>query len=209
MVQLDDDGVSEVLGFWFGDLAGPYDVDGAASKRWFERSDAFDDEVRRRFGARIEAALRGELESLAFTPRRRLALVLLLDQMTRNVFRDTPRMYAGDERSLRLAKEAIANDELKALSYVERTFVLMPLMHSEALEDQRESVRRWQGLLDELPANERQSPAGKLLESGVSFAQRHLEIVERFGRFPHRNAILGRECTPAEQEFLTKPGSSF
>lgn len=209
MTALDDARAEEILAFWFGDLNGPYAFDAAAAPRWFQKDDDFDEEIRRRFGPLVEAAQRGELDEDRPSPRRRLAHVILLDQMSRNAFRDTPRMYAGDRRSLRLAKEGIASGDHEKLRFIERTFLYMPLMHSEAEEDQRECVRRWRGLISALPDDMKQGALGKLLENGLRYAQRHEEIIVRFGRFPHRNEILGRETTPAEREFLKEEGSSF
>lgn len=209
MTTLDDDSAEEILGFWLGDLAGPYDFDEKAAPRWFLKDPAFDDEVRRRFGALLEDAERGQLEEGSASARQRLAHIILLDQFSRNAYRDSARMYAGDAIALGLVKDALAGDVEPALGVVERMFLYMPLMHSEVLADQRECVRRFGELSAALPDDVREAPLGKMISQALHFAKLHEDIVERFGRFPHRNALLGRDSTSEEREFLTQPGSSF
>jgi uncharacterized protein (DUF924 family) len=191
----------EVLSFWLGE-------DGAAplanAKRWFAKDAAFDEEVRARFGEAIDAAVRGELASWRETPRGRLALVVLLDQLSRNAFRDTPRSFAQDPLALEIAEESMAAGDAAALSPIQRAFLAMPLMHAEDRARQRRCVE----IFTELHAGASGELAG-YFENALDFAKRHAAIVERFGRFPHRNAILSRESTPEEREFLAKPGSSF
>jgi uncharacterized protein (DUF924 family) len=174
--------IDEVISFWFADPA-----------RWWRKDPSFDEEIRARFAALHAALERDELEDWKRTPRGTLAYVIVLDQFSRNMFRDTPRMFASDARARAAVHEAIARCDDVALSSVERGFLYMPLMHSEKLAEQEQSVALY-GALD----------TGQL-----SFARQHRDIVERFGRFPHRNAILGRASTPEELAFLEQPGSSF
>ncbi|MCC7536395.1 MAG: DUF924 domain-containing protein [Deltaproteobacteria bacterium] len=173
-----------VLEFWFG-------LDPA---RWWKKDPAFDAEVRSRFADLHAAVERGEHEGWRATPRGALAYVIALDQLSRNMFRGEARSFASDARALEAARDAVAQGFDAALPPTERPFLYMPLMHSESLEDQERCVALFRALGS---------------EGQLRFAEQHRDIVARFGRFPHRNAILGRDSTPAELEFLTQPGSSF
>ena len=186
-----------LLDFWFGT---PTDPDhGQARKIWFAKDDAFDAEVRRRFGTTIEQALRGELEAWAGDARSALAQIVVLDQLTRNAFRNTPRAFAGDARALAAASRMVGERFDEALPSVMRVFVYLPFEHAEGLAMQDESVRLFTRLASDDPGQ----------QSGLDSAQRHRAIIERFGRYPHRNAILGRQSTAEEIAFLQQPGSSF
>lgn len=191
----------DVLQFWFG---APGDPPLRNAERWYAKSDEFDAECARRFGPSIEAAVRGELDEWRKTPRGRLALVILLDQLSRNVFRGTPRSFAQDPLARDLAVEAMAAGDERVLSLVERSFLYMPLMHAEDVGLQHRCVAAFGRLVDEAPPELR-----SYFERGLDFAKRHEEIVERFGRFPHRNQILGRASSREEETFLTQPNSSF
>jgi uncharacterized protein (DUF924 family) len=174
----------EVLKFWFGP------GDGGHREAWFTRDEEFDRTVTNRFLEGYEEASRGEYDGWREDARGSLALVVLLDQFPRNMFRGDPRSYATDAKALQTAKLAIERAFDRELPPLERAFLYMPFMHSEDLEDQRRSVelfRRLSGVDDMDPAR---------------YAVAHMEIVERFGRFPHRNAVLDRETTPEEAEFL-------
>jgi uncharacterized protein (DUF924 family) len=184
-----------VLAYWLGDPPAP-------QKKWFSRSDAVDDEIRARFGETLEAAARGELDAWASTPRGRVALVIVLDQLSRNAFRGSARSFAQDARAAALALEAIASGEDHALGAVERHFLYMPLMHAEDRVHQETGV----GVFDRLASDET-APAA--ISGAVKYARMHRDIVARFGRFPHRNALLGRASTQEEIAFLKEPGSSF
>ena len=184
--------VEAIHEFWFGPRPGP------ARAEWFRKDAAFDAEIRRRFGALHGQAGRHELERWRAEPRSMLALVLLLDQFSRNLFRDDPRAFANDRHALECAREAVARGDDRAMLPVERQFLYLPFEHSEALEDQRRGVE----LMRQLDGFEE--------TRGVSeWAVKHQVIIERFGRFPHRNACLGRASTPEEVEFLKQPGSGF
>jgi uncharacterized protein (DUF924 family) len=186
-----------VLDFWFGRADDAQH--GEPRKQWFEKNDAFDAQIRERFGGLIERALLGELAPWAATPHGALAQILVLDQFTRNAFRGSARAFAGDARALAAARALVASGGDLILSGVQRQFVYLPFEHAEDLAAQREALR----LFAEL---ERDAPVvGDL----VSWAQRHLDIIARFGRFPHRNAALGRASTAEEIEFLKQPASGF
>lgn len=183
--------VEDVLGFWFdGDRARP---------EWFRKDAAFDAQVRERFGATIAAALAGELDAWSASPRGALARIIVLDQLTRNAFRDTPRAFAGDAQALAAARTLVGRGEDRALRPIERQFAYLPFEHAEDLASQAEALRLFGALAAEAP------DLGEL----VGWAQRHHDVIARFGRFPHRNAVLGRESTAEEIEFLRQPGSSF
>jgi uncharacterized protein (DUF924 family) len=182
----------KILEFWFGsaDLMHPVEYRDA----WFGKNDEFDAEIRRHFADDVEFALRGELDGMGATASGALALLLLLDQFPRNLFRGTAKAFEGDERARRIAKAAIARGFEAAMSQRHRVFLYLPFEHSEELRDQERSVILFATLDD---------------PRGYDYAVRHRDIVARFGRFPHRNAALGRPSTEEEIEFLKTPGSSF
>ncbi len=184
-----------ILEFWFG-RPGTAEY-GTARDFWFRKDPAFDAELRARFGQAIETALAGGFAEWS-SPRGALAQILLLDQFTRNCFRETPRAFAGDSLALRLAEEAIARGDDRALASAERWFMYMPFVHAESPAAQERSVALFRRLRDETG-----------LADPLPWAERHAEVVRRFGRFPHRNAILDRTSTPEEIAFLTTPGSRF
>jgi len=195
---------SRVLSFWFGDL----DAHGCASpevqERWWKKDPAFDAEIRERFSELYREVMAGEHEDWLAEPKSWLAYVIVLDQLGRNMHRDTAGMYAGDERALRAVEEGLEAGHDAELGLHERCFAYMPLMHAEDREAQRRCVKLFEALRDDAPVAKREGFA-----KNVEFAERHAEIVERFGRFPHRNEVLGRETTEEEARFLEQPGSSF
>ncbi|AMM14414.1 hypothetical protein AX768_10180 [Burkholderia sp. PAMC 28687] len=192
MSTLDPD-AQAVLDAWFGTPDSP--EFGHARRQWFKKSPAFDASLRERFGQMLESALRGELASWQATPPGALALIVMLDQFTRNCFRGTPRAFSGDMMALKLARELVDTGKERSLpTPCHRMFVAMPFEHDENLESQREAVRLHQILFDET--------RDKDIESGLKYAILHAEVIEKFGRFPHRNAILGRESTAEELEWL-------
>lgn len=196
-----DPQANEVLAFWFGEPASAERE--TFRKLWFEKSDAADREIADRFGALIERALRGELADWSNEPESALAQIVLLDQFTRNVFRDTPRAFAGDARALAAASAMVGQRQDEALPALQRSFVYMPFEHAEGLGAQDEAVRLFTRLLESTP----QASPG--LRSMLDYAEKHRAVIRRFGRFPHRNAILGRHSTPDEIAFLEQPGSRF
>ena len=187
----------DVLDFWFGDPTSS--THGSNRVEWFRKDPAFDASIRARFGALIERGLRGELEAWAATPLGALAQVIVLDQFTRNVFRGTPRAFAGDARALNAARAMVGSRQDEELPPFQRAFVYLPFEHAEGIDMQHEAVRLYTRLVALDPAQ-----AG-----GLDYAERHRDIIERFGRFPHRNDILGRQSTAEEIEFLKTPGSGF
>jgi uncharacterized protein (DUF924 family) len=193
-----------VLEFWFGRLEGPLDFPAEKSALWFRKSDETDSLIRGQFQLMWQRALEGAYDSWSKTPHGRLALILLLDQFSRNMFRGTPRAFEGDSSALELAREGVQKKEDRNLHTVERVFFYMPFEHSEDLEMQKESVRLFTELL-ESTHDQLKRPVREFLR----YAQAHHDIIKRFGRFPHRNLILGRESTAEELEFLKQPGSSF
>jgi len=190
------DRLAAVLAFWFGpDQPRPQIMRAA----WFEKNPAFDEAIRQGFLGDHERAARGEYDAWAATPDGVLGLCILLDQFPRNMFRGEARAFATDAKILGIACRAVEAGLDREMPPVERCFLYLPFEHSESLADQERSVALFSGLPAEHPETAR----------GIDYARRHLEIVRRFGRFPHRNAALGRPSTPEEAEFLTQPGSSF
>jgi uncharacterized protein (DUF924 family) len=187
----------QVLEFWFGT---PQQADTEPMRAlWFAKDPAFDREIAERFGPLIERALRDELPDWAWEPGPALARVLLLDQFTRNAFRDTPRAFAGDALALRAARSMIEQGQDQQLRPLQRSFVYLPFEHAEGLAEQDEALRLFGALAEAAPG----------LAGNLEWAEKHRAIIARFGRFPHRNAILGRPSTPEELAFLQQPGSRF
>jgi uncharacterized protein (DUF924 family) len=172
---------AQVLDFWFG-------VD---PKKWYSKDDAFDAAIRERFLPTYEAAVAGQLADWEATPESALALVIVFDQFSRNMFRGSPRTFAADALALEVAKRAVAQGFDRKLELPRRNFFYLPFMHSEHLADQQDCV-----------ALSRQNSDENTLE----YAELHADIIRRFARFPHRNAILGRTTTPEEQTFLDAGG---
>jgi uncharacterized protein (DUF924 family) len=184
----------DVLDFWFGSDA----ARGKARPEWFRKDEKFDSEIRRRFAAPHASAALGEREAWRAEPRSMLALVVVLDQFSRNLHRSDARAFSQDDHALACAREALARGDDATLMPVERQFLYMPFEHSEDLADQDRAVDLMRSL--EVFAETR---------GLVEWAERHRAVIRRFGRFPHRNAALGRASTPAEAAFLKEPGSSF
>jgi uncharacterized protein (DUF924 family) len=184
-----------ILDFWFGGEL--------PRKEWFQKSESFDREIAQRFGAQIEQALEGGLHAWdAEGPQAALARIVVLDQFCRNVYRDTPLAFAGDHQALAAALDMLDAGEDQKLAPFQRAFVYLPLEHAEDLAMQQRAV----ALFTQLAAAE---PANQGLAGMLDYAERHRDVIERFGRFPHRNAILQRASTAAEVEFLKQPGSKF
>ncbi|WP_110669829.1 DUF924 family protein [Salinicola halophilus] len=176
---------ADVLAFWFEELA---------PKQWFKKDPALDRTIAERFGDTLAAAGRGECQAWRIGAEGRVAEILVLDQFSRNVYRDTPAAFAQDPLALSLAKALIDRGGDARLPTPRRVFAYMPFMHSETLADHDRALELF---------------AQPGMEKELRYEQRHREILERFGRYPHRNAIIDRESTPAEVEFLRQPGSSF
>ncbi len=186
----------EILDFWFGREG--EEGYGEFREAWFIKDSEFDREVRDRFEGAYEEAAAGKLDHWKDEAWSCLALIILLDQFPRNMFRGDPKTYAADYKALEAARHAVEHAYDRELPPYGRLFVYLPFEHSEDLVDQRSSVELFRELSAEMGS-----------EDLLGYAVRHLEIIERFGRFPHRNEILGRATTPEEAEFLRGPNSSF
>jgi len=183
-------GPDEVWYFWFEALS---------SKQWWQKDEALDQLITLRFTELYRQARSGELYSWRESVRGRLSEIILLDQFSRNMFRDQPQAFAQDAQCLTLAQEAIRVGADQAVTEVQRPFFYLPFMHSESMVIQDVSVQLYEQLVADSDGR----------QNNVDFALRHRVIIERFGRFPHRNTQLGRASTDAEVEFLKRPGSSF
>ncbi len=181
---------SEILDFWFGTDPSEHRT------RWFEKVPEFDTRCGR-FSAAIRAARAGHLDLWADTPRGALALIILLDQLPRNVFRGSAEAFASDAHAREIARRTVAAGFDTSLTPIERMFVWLPFEHSETIDDQNCSVRLFETL------------AGELGADTIGYAHRHRDVIQRFGRFPHRNAVLGRVNTPEESEYLAQSGAGF
>lgn len=200
---------AEVLEFWFG-AAPPTDLAGLSmTGKWFAKSDAFDNLVRERFGVVIEAALKGKLDEWAKEPFGWLALLVVLDQFTRNVYRGRPESFAGDAAALHWAEYGASQGWDRALPLMTRPFTYLPLEHAEDLRRQDRSVAAFEALLAEAIRSGVPEEMLELFRSYLDFAERHRDVIRSFGRFPHRNAILNRISTDAELEYLAQPGAGF
>lgn len=175
----------EVLAFWFDEIS---------PEQWFKKDKNFDAMLTKRAGTTVGKALNGQIDNWAETANGATALVIVLDQFTRNIFRDTPQAFSGDEIALVVSLKSINSDWFGELPSMHNHFLLMPMMHSEDILIQEKSLPLFEMHTNELTHE---------------YAVKHRDIVAKFGRFPHRNAILGRPSTPEELEFLAQPGSSF
>jgi uncharacterized protein (DUF924 family) len=193
-----------VLGFWFGDDLDSPDVVAARCRLWFERDSPFDELIRARFDGLPSRALRGLLDSWQQEARSCLALVLVLDQFPRNLYRGTAQSFAYDPLAYRVSVAALERGFDPELAPLEATFLYLPLEHAEDGESQERCVSLFRNLLDRSPAELRPQ-----FESFLSYAIRHQEVINRFGRFPHRNAVLGRPSTSEELSYLESGGDTF
>jgi uncharacterized protein (DUF924 family) len=186
--------VQEVLDFWFGLPATE-----VALPQWFRKDPAFDAQIAQRFGPTLAQALVGGLDAWQNTPASTVALVVVLDQFTRNTRRNTPGAFAGDAKALRIAQAMVARGDDRQLDCWQRSFVYLPFEHAEDLAAQAQAMKLFADLALEHPTTADQH----------RWAVKHAEIIEQFGRYPHRNLVLGRVSTPQELLFLAQPGSSF
>jgi len=186
---------AEVLTFWFA---------GDAEAHWYQRNDAFDASIRARFGETLEAALRGDLDDWADTADGWLALLIVRDQFSRNLYRNDARAWSGDPATQVLALDGIARGDDQRLTSQQRVFAYMPLEHAESAVLQQHCVHLFERLLDSQPEAEHAR-----FQNYLDYARRHCEVIVRFGRFPHRNAVLGRADTPEEKAYLATPGAGF
>jgi uncharacterized protein (DUF924 family) len=175
----------KILQFWFEECK---------PEQWFTKDDDFDATLQTRFAPQVEKALAGQLDAWAEVPEGNLALILLLDQMTRNIYRDTPKAFAGDDMALAFCLKGVERGDLEGFDIPRRQFLLMPMMHAEDLDIQMKSMPLFKKYTQ---------------EQSYDYAVKHMEIIKRFGHFPHRNEILGRPLSDEEREFLKGPDSSF
>ncbi|ABW30379.1 DUF924 family protein [Acaryochloris marina] len=190
--------------FWFGTDQDDLDVIRQRSKLWWSKNPDVDTEIKARFSSYLAKATNGELEGWKQTPLGTLALILLTDQFSRNMYRDTAEAFAYDEIARKLCKQGLKDRTDQSLRPIQRVFFYMPLEHSESLADQEHCIQLFQRLAAESKPHLKDG-----FEQYIDFAVRHRNIIDQFGRFPHRNALLNRVSTPAEIEFLKTPGSSF
>lgn len=176
-----------ILDFWFVQTQ---------PKQWFDKNDDFDALITKNFSAAYESAVKGAFDTWTQTAEGALALIILLDQMPRNMFRGTPKAFASDDKALTLAKNAVSKGFDKSFPAQKRRFFYLPYEHSEDLSDQKRCVDLFEAIKEED-------------QMGYDYALRHLEVIQNYGRFPHRNQILGRDNTPKEQEYLARPDAGF
>lgn len=185
----------DVLDFWF---------DPARAAHWFAKDAAFDEQIRQRFAVATDDAAHGHFDTWAGNPADWLALLIVLDQFPRNLHRGDARAWAADVKAQRIALTGLADGFDQALPPLQRVFAYLPLEHAEDMGLQQRAVALFEALHAQAPAAERARFAGF-----VDYARRHREVIARFGRFPHRNAVLGRDSTAAEREYLAQPGAGF
>ena len=195
----------DILEFWLGDAAHTADALKEKSKLWFRKSDDTDRRLRERFGETVEALADGLADDWAQAGRLpRLAAIIALDQFSRNIYRGTPASFANDPLALKLTLSAIEQGDHVGAAVVEQVFLFLPLEHAEDLDLQVQCVELFRNLKMHAP-----EAFSEACADWLDYAHRHKKVIDLFGRFPHRNAILGRPSTPAELEFLAQPGSGF
>lgn len=194
-----------VFDFWF--QPAPGQAADAPRVEWFKKDADFDRSIAERFGAQIELALEGGLHAWdAEGPQAALARIVVLDQFTRNVYRGTPLAFAGDHQALEAALDMVDAEEDLALPPLQRSFIYMPFEHAEDIAMQEQAVALFTRMAEGVTVSE---ATAKSIANSLDYAKRHRDVIQRFGRFPHRNAILGRSSTPEEIAFLKQPGSGF
>lgn len=194
----------EILLYWFGNIQKEEAPEDSKQKIWFLKSDLTDKEIKEKFLKDVENAISDIYCDWENNPDSALSLILLLDQFTRNIYRDTPLAFSGDSKALEIAEKSINKGFDKLFHPVKRVFFYMPFEHSEDINMQKKLLELFSNLI-----SESKDDLKPLIEGFSDYAQKHYDIVEKFGRFPHRNKILGRESTNEEIEFLKQPGSSF
>jgi uncharacterized protein (DUF924 family) len=201
-----DPRVDDVLVTWFGIDPVPSP---AIVARWYRKDPGFDAEIRTRFGELYEEAARGALDAWRSAARSEAALLVTLDQFPRNMFRDDPRAFATDPKALELARDLLASGRARELTWHQRVVALLPFQHAEDRGAQAEGVAAYEALVAEATAADAPPAAIETVAQSLDYAKRHQVVIDRFGRFPHRNRVLGRASTAEETEFLKQPGSSF
>lgn len=194
----------ELLEFWFGTAVDEAVVIAEKADLWWSKDPVHDRLCKQRFADALVAARGGELDEWADSARGRLALIILLDQISRSLHRDSAEAFAGDDRARSLAAGGIERRQDRDLRYCERVFFYLPFMHSENLNDQEQSVGLYRGLLAAAPSSLEEQFSGNL-----DYAIAHRDLIQRFGCFPHRNAVLGRESSAEELAYLAEPAAGF
>ncbi len=195
--------ITAILDYWFADIGDGFDIK-SQQKIWYLGDETVDNDIQQRFGDWVERALARELDNWCVTPEGTLALVLLLDQFTRNIYRNSAKAFSGDELARQIVNDALAMSVEQKLTSIQHTFLYMPFMHSESLDDQERCIALFETLLQAVPAEGK-----RCIEGNLDFAIQHKNIIEAYGRFPYRNAVLGRENTEHELNYLNNGGSSF
>jgi len=204
------DPINEILDFWFEGLntnEAALDNQSQAVKKWFKKDSEFDKDIKAKFEKYVKKAKIGELKDWEGSSSGRMALIILLDQFTRNMYRNMPDTYAMDTMALELSKRFLEEGVDQELSFPERVFLYMPLMHSENLHDQELCIEYFKRLVGD--SRSQNSINTAYYEYNLKYAIDHQDIIKQFGRFPHRNSLLGRESTKEESAFLKQEGASF
>jgi uncharacterized protein (DUF924 family) len=194
----------ELLNWWFGEGTTAVEISNAKGRLWFGYTPEQDADARDRFSGLVEKALAGELDDWAESPQGWLALVLLLDQLPRMIYRGTPKAFAGDEHAFQLVRDGMAHGGDVLLAPIQRVFIYLVLEHSENLSVQDQAVQQFESLQSIADSHEQQ-----VFADFLDFAERHRQVIARFGRFPHRNEFLGRVSSESELAYLAQPGSRF
>lgn len=196
--------IEDILEFWFGAFPTPYSADKSKADMWFKNGATYDSEIFIQFGVDYDKAINGELDHWIDSYRGRLALIILLDQFSRHIHRGSALAFAQDGKAQALCIDGIAAGDDARLHAVERSFFYLPLEHAEDLEKQALSIKAYEQLVKDVPEQ-----YAKSFEASLSFARSHHYVIERFGRFPELNEILGRECTAEELDFIASGKYSF
>ena len=196
--------IEDIMDYWFGHGSTTKQISERQKALWWSKQDRIDKEITDRFHGMTQQVATGNLKEWEHSPRGLLASILCVDQFPRNMFRNTPVAFAYDHIAIRLANRLLEMAWDQQLRIIERTFAYLPFEHSENMDDQNRSVTLYADLLQSVAGEERE-----VIQDSYQFALKHQEIIARFGRFPHRNRILGRRSSKSETQFLQQPGSSF
>lgn len=200
-----NDRATDILQYWFGDIAANQGAVSPEKQRaWFEKNPQVDAHIKANYEVDVQAAVSGGYDAWLEDAQRRLAAIILIDQFCRQIYRDSPQAFAHDHLALRWAQDAVECGYDQAVFPIQRAFYYLPLEHAEDSVIQAQCVGLFEALEKDAPAGEEAR-----YKSFVEYAIAHQQIIDRFGRFPHRNAVLGRDSTPEEVAFLKEPGSSF
>ncbi len=195
---------NDVLNYWFGPIGSIKEIVDTRNAIWWSKNDAVDQEITHRFKQTVDDVFCGKSNNWLDTNEGTLASIICLDQFPRNIYRGTPKSFSYDGRALEMAKQAVSAELDMGLEPIFRVFIYIPFEHSENLSDQNRAVSLFDKLGEEAGAEFKM-----VFDNYIAYAVRHQAVIERFGRFPHRNAILGRDSTDEELKFLKQPGSSF